>query len=150
MELEHVRIPVITFPWQGACAPDVEQLEHRRLTWATRHGLTPTAEHRARAERAKYASFAARGFPHASPALLQIFADFLAWFFVIDDLVVDRVNPLSASTLSHLTAFLDVLDLDQSSPEPLFGVGALRDICQRLRGFLSPEHFSRFAQGMRM
>ncbi|MFY2561286.1 terpene synthase family protein [Corallococcus terminator] len=149
-ELEHVRVPVITLPWQGACSPDIERLEKTMLAWASRYGLLLTAKHRARVERARYASFSGRSFPHAGPELLQALTDFTAWLFIIDDHAVDRVDPLNETTLSQLTAVLDVLDLDQMGPEPVFGERALRDVCQRLRSLLSPEHFARFAHGIRM
>lgn len=149
-ELEHVRVPVITFPWQGACSPDIELLEKTMLAWASRYGLILTAKHRDRVERAKYASFAGRSFPHAGPELLQAITDFTAWLFIIDDHAVDRVDPLNETTLSQLTAVLDVLDLDAASPEPVFGERALLDLCRRLRRLLSPEHFARFAHGIRM
>ncbi len=120
------------------------------LGWASQQGLILTAKHRARVERAKYASFSGRSFPHAGPELLQALTDFTAWLFIIDDHAVDRVDPLNEATLSQLTAVLDVLDLDEASPEPVFGERALMDVCRRLRSLLSPEHFARFAHGIRM
>ncbi|MFY1831196.1 terpene synthase family protein [Myxococcus fulvus] len=149
-ELESVHIPVIDFPWKGGCAPGVDQLEERMQAWALQHGLIPTPAHQARMERAKYATLAARCHPHAEPALLQALADFFTWLFIVDDHYLDHVDPFSADTLPHLTSVLDVLDLDPTGLEPVFGELAWRDLCQRLRKLLPPENFSRFAHGMRM
>jgi Terpene synthase family 2, C-terminal metal binding len=45
---------------------------------------------------------------------------------------------------------IDVLDLDRQGTPPVYGESAWLDLCQRLRRYLSAEHFQRFATGMRL
>ncbi|MFY2560592.1 terpene synthase family protein [Corallococcus terminator] len=149
-QLEQLRIPTITFPWSGECSPDVEPVEQEARHWAARHGLIPSEQYLARVTRTKYGWLAARCYPHADRELLQIIADYFIWFFVTDDLFVDRVETISRETLPNLAAMLDVLDLNRLGASPVFGETAWMDVCQRLRGRLSVEHFERFAHGMRM
>ncbi|MCP3163768.1 terpene synthase family protein [Myxococcus qinghaiensis] len=149
-QLEQLRIPTITFPWAGECAPDVEPLEQEARQWAARHGLIPSEQYLARITRTKYGWLAARCYPHADRELLQIIADYFTWFFITDDLFVDRVETISRETLPNLTAMLDVLDHNRLGASPVFGETAWLEICQRLRHRLSGEHFERFAHGMRM
>ncbi|NVJ26240.1 sesquiterpene cyclase [Myxococcus sp. AM011] len=149
-QLEHIRIPTFTFPWAGACSPYVESVEHEAMQWALRQGLIPTEQYLARLTRAKYGGLVARCYPHADRELIQIIADMNYWYFISDDLFVDRVETITRDTLPNLTAILDVLDLNRPGEKPVFGEAAFLDICQRLRRRLSPEHFDRFAQGIRM
>ncbi|MGL6245381.1 terpene synthase family protein [Pseudomonas sp.] len=147
--LDDLHIPVFKFPWTGNCSPSAVNIEHQTIAWLRKHELTADEHGAAKVARARFGWLAARCYPHAEPTLLQTIADFLAWFFLFDDLV-DRVSPYSPTTITHLTALIDVLDLDQPSPAPTAQEVAWRDICQRLKQRLSGEQFQRFAQCMRM
>ncbi|MGF1425821.1 terpene synthase family protein [Kitasatospora sp. LaBMicrA B282] len=92
---------------------------------------------------------AARCYPDADETFLQICADYFIWFFVVDDLFVDRVDTLTEHTVPNLTAMIDVLDHHRPGAQPVFGAAWL-EVCTRLRSHLSEEHFQRFAHGMRM
>jgi hypothetical protein len=143
-------MPEFKFPWDSACAPDGEELEKSMVDWAESHGLFLSDAHRQRVLRTRYACLAARCYPHAERALLQTIADYFVWYFLADDLFVDRVEVISPSTLSQLTAMLNVLDLDALPDEPIYGKTAWLDICRRFRRLLPAEHFQRFANGMRL
>ncbi|BAJ27126.1 MULTISPECIES: sesquiterpene cyclase [Kitasatospora] len=143
-------IPRFDFPWPSACHPHARQAEQGALAFAERHGLVPTAAYRSRLERTRYGWLAARCYPDADDVLLQLCADYFIWFFIVDDLFVDRVDTLSERTIPNLTAMIDVLDHHRPGAEPVFGEHAWLDVCTRLRAYLSDEHFQRFAHGMRM
>ncbi|MCA7998863.1 terpene synthase family protein [Burkholderia metallica] len=149
-ELAALRVPVFDVPWAGACSPHVERIESRMLEWADAYGLFLSDAYRERVARTRYGWLAARCYPNADPSLLQALADYFVWFFLVDDLFVDRVEPVGPDTLRNLTAIIDVLDYACTGPEPVYGERAWLDLCQRLRVRLSAEHFARFAQGMRL
>lgn len=145
-----LRIPRFRFPWPGAVHPDADRAELGARAFAERFGLVPNDAYRARLARAQYGRFAARCYPRADRELLQILADYAIWYFPADDLFVDRVETVGPRTLPNLTAMIDVLDHQRVGAEPVWGEHAWLDICTRLRRRLSPEHFQRFAHGMRM
>ncbi|MGH8792976.1 MAG: terpene synthase family protein [Stackebrandtia sp.] len=149
-EPEELRIPRFHFPWPSACHPEVEGAERRAQEFAARFGLVPDAAYRTRLARTKYGWLAARCYPHADRELLQIAADYFTWFFIVDDLFVDRVQTVTPRTIPNLTAMIDVLDYNRPGADPVFGEHAWLDVCTRLRRRLSHEHFQRFAHGMRM
>jgi Terpene synthase family 2, C-terminal metal binding len=148
--LEQLVIPTFRFPWPAACHPQVKQVEQEMIAWGTRYGLIPDDEYLARVARTRYGYLAARCYPRANRELVQAAADYFLWFFLADDLFVDRVETVTAGTLSNLTAMIDVLDFDRPVERPVYGQDAWLDVCQRLRAYLSAEHFERFATGMRM
>jgi hypothetical protein len=149
-DLDQIRIPRFEFPWPAGCSPAVERVEREMIRWALTHRLIPDEHYRSRIERTKYGWLAARCYPQADPELLQIIADYFLWFFLADDLFVDRVETVTPDTLSNLTAMIDVLDFDRLGLCPVYGESAWLDVSQRLRRRLSAEHFDRFAQGMRL
>jgi hypothetical protein len=145
-----IKVPAFDFPWPGGCHPDAAGIEARMIKWGARHSLIPTADYHARVARTRYGFLAARCYPRARPALVQAIADYFLWFFLADDLFVDRVETVTAATITNLTAMIDVLDYPRRRASPVYGESAWLDICQRLRACLSREHFERFAAGMRM
>ncbi|MBC2876407.1 MULTISPECIES: hypothetical protein [Streptomyces] len=74
--------------------------------FAERYGLAPDEAYRARLARAKYGRFAARCYPEAGRELLRALADYALWFFIVDDMFVDRVETLTDRTLPNLTTSL--------------------------------------------
>ena len=143
-------IPRFEIAWPSACAPNVEQLERDMIDWAQSHGLFLSEDHRRRVLRTRYAWLAARCYPRAERRLLQTIANYFAWYFLVDDIFVDRVDVTSSRTLPQLTAMLDVLDFNRLGIEPVYGEAAWLDICQQLRQLLPAEHFQRYANGMRL
>lgn len=150
MELDRLTIPTFEFPWPVACHPDVRDVEESMLEWGVRHGLVPDEDYRARVVRTRYGFLAARCYPRAERPLLQAVADYFLWFFLADDLFVDRVDTVTPKTIGNLTAMIDVLDLEHTGTPPVYGEPAWLDVCTRLRACLSAEHFERFATGMRL
>ncbi|RJO70883.1 sesquiterpene cyclase [Nocardia panacis] len=143
-------VPLFVFPWEGSCHPAAEQAERDTVAWGAQYGLYPDEKYRQRVVRTRYGYLAARCYPRADRALLQVTADYCLWFFLADDLFVDRVDTVTPDTIAQLTAMIDVLDLDRVGERPIYGAAAWLDICRRLRMLLSPEHFQRFATGMRL
>ncbi|KAJ6012341.1 terpene synthase metal-binding domain-containing protein [Penicillium canescens] len=157
MEREHLKsqlaalqIPIFELPWPAACSPDVEQIEAQMIVWADKHGLFVNDAYRERVRRTRYGWLAARCYPNSGHELLQTLACYFVWFFLADDLFVDRVETVTPDTLRNLTAMIDILDFDRASCQPIYGEIAWLDVCRRLRILLSAEHFERFAQGMRL
>ncbi|KAI9371219.1 terpenoid synthase [Aspergillus egyptiacus] len=150
-QLTTLQIPLFKLPWPEAIAPDVALIEDRMIEWAEKHGLfVNNSAYKERVKRTRYAWLAARCYPNAGHELLQAIANYFVWFFLADDLFVDRVDTLTPYTLHNLTARINVLDLDCEGPEPVYGELAWLDVCRQLRQLLSAEHFDRFAQGMRL
>lgn len=149
-DLDQAHIPRFEFPWPAACSPAAESVEQEMIEWALTQNLIPDEHYLSRIVRTKYGWLAARCYPNADRELLQVAADYFLWFFLADDLFVDRVETVTPSTISNLTAMIDVLDFDCLSPHPVYGESAWLDVCRRLRRYLSAEHFDRFAQGMRL
>jgi hypothetical protein len=149
-DLDQVIYPSFEFPWPGACHPEVANVEERMIEWGSAYDLIPDEEYRARVVRTRYGFLAARCYPRADRALLQAAADYFLWFFLADDLFVDRVDTATAGTIANLTAMIDVLDYNRCRARPAYGETAWLDVCGRLRARLSAEHFERFAAGMRM
>jgi hypothetical protein len=143
-------MPRFHMDWPSACAPQVKQLESDMIDWAESHKLFLSENHRRRVLRTRYAWLAARCYPRAERRLLQTIAHYFVWYFLVDDLFVDRVDVTSPRTLPQLTAMLDVLDFNQLGKEPVYGEAAWLDICQHLRQLLPAEHFQRYANGMRL
>ncbi|KID63054.1 (+)-corvol ether B synthase/(+)-corvol ether A synthase (2E,6E)-farnesyl diphosphate cyclizing [Metarhizium brunneum] len=149
-QLSALRLPAFNVPWPGARSPHAEVIEARMIEWADHYDLLVNDEHRSRVIRARYGWLAARCYPNAAKELLQVIADYFVWFFLADDLFVDRVETVSGDTLRNLTAMIDVLDFNSAGLEPVWGELAWLDVCRRLRSLLQAEPFERFAQGMRL
>jgi hypothetical protein len=145
-----LKIPIFNLPWPAKCSPNVHLFEASMLDWAEKHGLFKDTSYKERVKRTRYGWLAARCYPNASGELLQVIANYFVWFFLADDLFVDRVEVATPETLRNLTAMVDVLDFNNASPQPVYGECAWLDICQQLRRLLSAESFERFAQGMRL
>ncbi|KAJ5971451.1 terpene synthase metal-binding domain-containing protein [Penicillium vulpinum] len=151
IEFTSLRIPTFELPWPERISPNVELIETRMLEWAERYELFPNqTAYKERVKRTRYAWLAARCYPNASPELLQTIANYFVWFFLADDLFVDRVEKVSPDTLRNLTAMIDVLDFNCASQKPVYGELAWLDVCKQLRRLLAAENFERFAQGMRL
>jgi hypothetical protein len=149
-ELDRLEIPAFELPWDVSVSPHVDSAQEQTIEWSEHHCLFPSAEIRSRAQRTKYAWLAGRCYPNADREYLQIIADYFSWYFLADDLFVDRVELFTPHTVPNLTALIDVLDFDRVGPNPVFGEIAWTDLCRRLRRRLSSEHFERFANGMRL
>jgi hypothetical protein len=149
-DLEGIVVPTFQFPWSGACHPEVESVEASMIDWGLAHRLIPDEDYRSRVARTRYGYLAARCYPRADRVLLQAAADYFLWFFLADDLFVDRVDTVTPDTLGNLTVMIDILDFDRPVTSAVYGQSAWLDVCRRLRGCLSAEHFERFAVGMRL
>jgi hypothetical protein len=149
-EVDRITTPVFEFPWSGACHSDVADVEQSMIAWGTDHQLIPDEDYLNRVIRTRYGYLAARCYPRAERVLLQIIADYFLWFFLADDLFVDRVETVASENIQNLTAMIDVLDFDHQGSSPVYGESAWLDVCRRLRQRLSFEHFERFATGMRL
>ncbi|PHH91426.1 hypothetical protein CDD83_520 [Cordyceps sp. RAO-2017] len=120
------------------------------MEWAVKQGLLEDDNLRQQAARGHYGFLISRCYPNAEYELLQAIANYFIWFFLCDDLFIDRVESVTSETLRNLTSVIDVLDFDSARPEPVYGELAWLDICRRFRRLLDAEHFERFAQGMRL
>ncbi|PWY81318.1 terpenoid synthase [Aspergillus eucalypticola CBS 122712] len=149
-QLGTFKVLIVHIPWAGDIAADVLLLEAIMLDWADQKGLLVDVAYRERVKRSRYAWLAARCHPKAAPELLSVISKFFVWYFVADDLFLDRVDLVTPNTLSNLTAMIDVVAFNCARPEPVYGELALLDICQSLPQLLSAEHFERFAQEVRL
>lgn len=131
--------PPIEFPWDEACSPHAQEIEHCTLEWGDRYALFPEKKHRQRAERARYGWLASRCYHHADKKFLQIASDYFLWSFLADDFFIDRVETLSDRTVADLAAIIDVLDYGKPGPTPLYGELAWADICYRFRSSMGDE-----------
>ncbi|KAG8408307.1 hypothetical protein J3459_017912 [Metarhizium acridum] len=149
-QIAALRVPTFNIAWPERRSPKADVVEERMMKWADHHKLLVNGEYRDRVIRTRYGLLAARCYPNAGEESLQAIADYFVWFFLADDLFVDRVEVVTDETIRNLTAMIDVLDRNVAREEPVFGELAWLDVCQRLRDLLQPEAFQRFAQGMRL
>ncbi|MGX5796905.1 terpene synthase family protein [Pseudomonas sp. E2-15] len=147
---ESLCLPVFSFKWPDACSPHAQVVENHVIEWVEKHQLMPNSNLRAHTVRCRYGWLAARCYPTAPLELLNTIADYIAWLFLVDDLFFDCAQVPSPRTVAHITAIIDVLDLNTAQLQPEFGERALLDICQRLRRHLDAERFAHFANGSRM
>jgi len=129
--------------------PNSAGVQARCLQWATRMGLAPDAKALKKISKIQVDDIAARTYPTASPELLQILADMLAWFFVSDDQYDERVLGASPHKLEKICGnFLRILE----TGTPRLAISplgrALLDIRSRLVPHADPDWWPRFASSM--
>ncbi|KOS18721.1 Pentalenene synthase [Escovopsis weberi] len=149
-QLPSTPVPCTKVNWPAAQHDAFQRIDERSLEWAERQGLLLDDKHRERAKRLAVGSFSCRVYPNASEAFIQIMADYLLWFYVIDDLYVDRVDTINDDTVRNLTAVIDIMDLLELKPDSPFGAAPFLNLCLRLKDMVPVECFERWAEGMRL
>jgi hypothetical protein len=99
-DLDQIVYPSFEFPWPGGLHPEAAIVEERMIEWGSACGLIPNKDYHARVIRTRYGFLAARCYPRADMRLLQAIADYFLWFFLADDLFVDRVDTATADTIA--------------------------------------------------
>ncbi|WP_439674007.1 hypothetical protein [Embleya sp. MST-111070] len=119
-------------PFPCRISPDVDRATERHLAWPLLHGLLADEEAVRRHERARYAELAARFYPDASGADLDLGVDLMSWFFVFHELFdgpsgedPSRAQALVGSTMEALRRPV------RPSPAPV--VRAFSDLWERSR-----------------
>ncbi|NIG56422.1 sesquiterpene cyclase [Chitinophaga sp. Cy-1792] len=148
--LAGITIPAITIPWPGAISPLVEDIETGMLQWAAEFGLIVNPTHAARIRRSKFAWFVARSYPNADITLLQMAADYGIWLFLVDDMLIDRMEMSPQERVTSLSALLDILDLEKAGQHPVYGELALLDLCRRFRKNMNTTSCNRMMQAIRL
>jgi hypothetical protein len=138
-------------PFPCRISPDADRARQRHLAWPRSHGLLNDEEAVRRHESARYAELAARFYPDATGADLDLGVDLTSWFFVFDDLFDGpsgedpvRAQALVSSTMEALRrpagqsaapvvrAFSDLWSAERVTPaqrQGFFGFGLGRRKC---------------------
>ncbi|MFF0436251.1 terpene cyclase [Streptomyces sp. NPDC004327] len=85
----HPPVPEPSSPFPYRVSPRVEQARAHLTEWTGRTGLVRQERARERFERADFGWFAAMVYPTASPAHVDLMADWFAWLFLVDDQLDD-------------------------------------------------------------
>ncbi|MFI9406910.1 terpene synthase family protein [Nocardia sp. NPDC052316] len=152
-EFNQVSLPAFQLPWASTVRPDVHAIHAELFEWSARHELFRNELERDRYESHRFAWLAARYCPRADRVFAQWSADFLQWFFMLDD-VTDGLaeGPQHATAVvGKLTAMLDVVDFDEMGTQPVRGETAWWDLCRRLKAWVpATENYQRWANSMRL
>ncbi|MFJ8228494.1 pentalenene synthase [Streptomyces sp. NPDC094448] len=140
-------------PFPSRISPDADRAGERHLIWPRSHGLLNDEQAVRKHEEARYAELAARFYPDATGADLDLGVDLMSWFFVFDDLFdgPEGEDPAAAQALVDST--MEALRLPvRSSDAPV--VRAFSDLWRRSREGMSAqwrrraaEHWRAYLQG---
>jgi hypothetical protein len=78
--------PRIELPYPSGISPDLEAARAHTLRWVMNRGLVTDAGALRAFDQGLFSSLAARAHPNARGADLKLMNDWLAWFFIFDDL----------------------------------------------------------------
>ncbi|MFE7312269.1 terpene cyclase [Streptomyces sp. NPDC057555] len=87
--LVHHPVPELSSPFPYLVNPRMAQAREHLAEWTARIGLVRQESARQRFERADFGWFAAMVYPTASPAHVDLMADWFAWLFLVDDQLDD-------------------------------------------------------------
>ena len=121
-------------PFPAAVSPYEPALHRYATTWATRHGLLPTAHDVAVFDRARFAGLMARAYPYASPADLSLAVAWLTVTFALDDhleSVLGRAPAAQRDLAAQILAYLRGGPPARALDRPL--AAALADVWTRTR-----------------
>ncbi len=97
-----VEIPALYCPFESACSAHAHTVNEATLAWAATTGIVASERGASKLRASRIGWLAARAFPHASIAGLQVAADWTALFCLLDD----RCETLSPLALSPVLASL--------------------------------------------
>jgi len=141
----------LSYPWKGRCNPSSERAEVAATGWVAGHGLLRDPDTAARFRSVGVGRLAAMAYPDASPKLLELIAQVMAWIFIQDD--VYDTAPAKEQRPERLESmferYLTVLrtGIVKSGEEP--SVQALADLARRLSEIGSASWYLHFTETMR-
>ncbi|WP_051722517.1 hypothetical protein [Streptomyces albus] len=142
--------PHIYCPFPSQVSPYAEAAEAHLDAWVARFEVVRGSVARRRFARAGFGQFAARTYPAADRAALELVADWFGWLFLVDDQLDDgRVGRDLAGARRAMDGLLRVLDRDDPAEgarppgEPPLA-WALRDLWHRTASRATPAWRRRF------
>ncbi|MDC3954539.1 terpene synthase family protein [Polyangium jinanense] len=130
-------------PLPSALHPNGAEAQAATLRWARSHDLLATETGYARLEKIQLGTLAARFFPHIDAKALQIATDWLAVFFLTDDLSERaEVHPIDTATL--LGRQVGVLRGTEPPRSDVPMAHAFEDLRLRMTNTFSEAWFARF------
>jgi hypothetical protein len=145
------RASSLAYPWPGRCNPAAERAEVAAAGWVARHGMLRDPATAARFRGVQVGLLAAMAYPDASPKLLELIAQVMAWIFIQDD-VYDTAAPSEQRPErleSQFERYLTVLRTGVTAPGAEPTVMALADLARRLSELGSPTWYIHFVETMR-
>jgi Terpene synthase family 2, C-terminal metal binding len=144
--MDPIRLPPIYCPFPSNINPWVQEAHAHTLDWAQQYRLVrkEAALHRFAASR--FTWLAARAYPTAAQAELEVVNDWLTWLFMFDDqfdegLIGGRPERLVALLESYAALFTAAEPGPGQSP----AAAALVDLCRRTRSQMPGTWWARFA-----
>lgn len=141
---------LLTFhcPFENAVSPEVDEIAARCLAWSQQYDLGDGDRHKTMMYGYAGAGVSSTFFPNATGELAQALADYSAWAFRANDIIVpDLTAPMArqaANTVgrwNRIIRSLDPFPFTTQHPHE----AALRDTFLRLRDTMTPIQYHRFA-----
>jgi len=145
--MDPIRLPPIYCPFPSSINPWVQEAHAHTLAWAKQYRLVRKEPALRRFEASRFTWLAARAYPTAALADLEVINDWLTWLFMFDDqfdegLIGGRPEDLEVLIESYAALF--------AHAEPAPGQGpaaeALIDLCLRTRSQMPGTWWARFTQ----
>jgi 5-epi-alpha-selinene synthase len=141
----------LSYPWPGRCNPASERAEIAAASWVASHGMLRDPTTAARFRGVGVGLLAAMAYPDASPKLLELIAQVMAWIFIQDDVydTAPAKDQRPARLESQFERYLTVLRTGVVTPGAEPAVQALADLARRLSELGSPTWYLHFVETMR-
>lgn len=148
---EHVELPPIFCPLDGAVNPARDEVERQAVAWIDASGFCAGDRERACVVGTHSADFYARFAPHAPAAGLLPAALWVYWGFAFDDARCDagRLSDRPAEFLPMASMLHRALERPGPAPADDAYACALHDIADRFRTIGTPVQFQRFVAAHR-
>ncbi|MFC7615507.1 hypothetical protein ACFQV2_20405 [Actinokineospora soli] len=135
-------------PFPARSSPDAERARADHLAWPRALGLITTDAAAERHRRGDYAGLAARFYPAATGADLDLGVDLMSWFFLYDDLFDGPAGDDPAAAARLVAAVTAVFDGPLPDDAPLIARG-LADVWRRTCAGMSADFRIRAARHWR-
>lgn len=144
--MDPIRLPPIYCPFPSSINPGVQEAHAHALDWAKQYRLVRKEAALHRFEASRFTWLAARAYPTAAQAELEVINDWLTWLFMFDDqfdegLIGGRPEHLEALLACYVALFAGAEPGAVQSP----AAAALVDLCRRTRSQMPGTWWARFA-----
>lgn len=141
----------LVYPWAARRNPAAERAEVAAAGWVTQHGMLRDPATAARFRSVQVGLLSAMAYPDASPKLLELIAQVMAWIFIQDDVydTAAQQEQRPERLERQFERYLTVLRSGVAEPQAEPTVKALADLARRLSELGSPTWYIHFMETMR-
>lgn len=145
------RASSLAYPWPACRNPAAERAEVAAAEWVTRHGMLRDPSTAARFRSVQVGLLSAMAYPDASPRLLELIAQVMAWIFIQDDVydTAAQREQRPEQLERQFERYLTVLRTGVVEPQAEPTLKALADLARRLSELGSPTWYIHFIETMR-